>query len=115
VPLLLFGAGFGLYTFGGFQLLIVMTSDQEAGAYLGLWTVTVLLSRGIGISLGGVLRDLFVNLGASEALAYALVFGISAIGLLVSIPLLWRVNITSFARDTGRISAADAQVIAADI
>ena len=49
--LLVFGIGFGLYTFSGFQLLVVMTSDKAAGAYLGLWTVTILLSRGLGISL----------------------------------------------------------------
>ena len=113
--LLVFGLGFGLYTFGGFQLLIVMTSDQAAGAYLGLWTVTILLSRGLGISLGGALRDLFVMLSGSEALGYALVFGISALGLFLSIFLLRRVNVTDFARDTGRISEADAQVIAAEL
>ena len=113
--LIVFGLGFGLYTFGGFQLLIVMTSDTAAGAYLGLWTVTILLSRGLGISLGGALRDAFVYLTGSEAVGYALIFGISAFGLFLSILLLRRVNVSSFARDTGRISEADAQVIAAEL
>jgi len=115
LPLLIFGAGFGLYTFGGFQLLIVMTSDQAAGAYLGLWTVTILLSRGLGISLGSALRDGFVALSGSDALGYAIVFGISAFGLFLSILLLSRVNVLSFARDTGRLSAVDAHVMAAEL
>jgi BCD family chlorophyll transporter-like MFS transporter len=115
LPLLIFGVGFGLYTFGGFQLLIVMTSDQAAGAYLGVWAVTILLSRGLGISLGSALRDGFVALSGSDALGYAVVFGIAACGLFLSILLLRRVNILSFARDTGRLPAVDAQVIAAEL
>ncbi|MBI4675502.1 MAG: BCD family MFS transporter [Chloroflexi bacterium] len=115
VPLLVFGVGFGLYTFGGFQLLIVMTSDAEAGAYLGLWTVTILLSRGIGISLGSALRDGLVALTGSTSFGYALVFGISALGLFLSPALLQRVNVLSFARDTGRLSTADAHVITAEL
>ncbi len=112
--LLVFGIGFGLYTFSAFQLMVVMTSDREAGAYLGLWTVTILLARGLGISLGGGLRDLLIGWSQSPALAYGLLFGMEAVGLFAAILLLARVNVMSFARDTGRISPADAQVIAAD-
>lgn len=115
LPLLVFGVGFGLYTFSGFQLLIVMTSDKAAGAYLGLWTVTILLSRGIGISLGSALRDVFVTFTGSPALGYALVFSVSALGLLASILLLLRVDIRGFARDTGRIAPAELPVLAADV
>lgn len=113
--LLVFGIGFGLYTFSAFQLLIVMTSDVAAGAYLGLWTVTILLSRGVGISLGSAARDLLIGLLGSAPPAYGIIFGLEAFGLALSILLLSRVKLFSFARDTGRISATDAQVIAADV
>lgn len=113
--LLVFGIGFGLYTFSGFQLLVVMTSDLAAGAYLGLWSVTILLSRGLGILAGGALRDWFHALTQSYALAYGIIFGLEGLALLGSILLLARVNIIGFARDTGRISPTEAQVIAADI
>lgn len=113
--LLVFGIGFGFYTFSAFQLLVVMTSDKAAGAYLGLWTVTILLTRGIGIFSGGALRDGLHALTQSYGLAYGVIFGIEGLGLLISILLLARVNIISFARDTGRISTTDAQVMAADI
>lgn len=113
--LLVFGIGFGLYTFSGFQLLVVMTSDLAAGAYLGLWSVTILLSRGLGILAGGALRDGLHSLTQSSSLSYGIIFGLEGLALLASILLLARVNIIGFARDTGRISTTDAQVIAADI
>ncbi len=113
--LLVFGIGFGFYTFSAFQLLVVMTSDRAAGAYLGLWTVTILLSRGLGFVAGSALRDGLYALTQSYPLAYGITFGLEALGLFVSILLLARVNIIGFARDTGRIAAADAQVIAGDV
>lgn len=113
--LLVFGIGFGLYTFSAFQLLVVMTFDQAAGAYLGLWTVTILLSRGVGIFSGGALRDLLHAVTQSFPFAYGAIFGLEALGLFVSIYLLTRVNILGFARATGRIPAADAQVITAEL
>lgn len=113
--LLTFGIGFGLYTFSGFQLLVVMTSDKAAGAYLGLWTVTILLSRGVGIFAGGALRDILHSLTQSFPFTYSVIFGVEAFGLFISILLLARVNILGFARDTGRIPAADAQVITAEL
>jgi BCD family chlorophyll transporter-like MFS transporter len=113
--LLVFGIGFGFYTFSAFQLLAVMTSDKAAGAYLGLWSVTILLTRGLGIFAGGALRDSLHNLTGSFPLTYGLIFGLEGILLFVSIALLTRVNIISFARDTGRVSVTEAQVIAAEV
>ncbi|OQY90909.1 MAG: hypothetical protein B6D41_09615, partial [Chloroflexi bacterium UTCFX4] len=78
--LLVFGIGFGLYTFSAFQLLVVMTFDQAAGAYLGLWTVTILLSRGVGIFSGGALRDLLHAVTQSFPFAYGAIFCLEALG-----------------------------------
>ena len=75
-----------------------MTSDKAAGAYLGLWTVTILLSRGLGILMGGALRDGLYALTQSHALSNGFIFGIEGLGLFVSILLLARVNIIGFAR-----------------
>jgi BCD family chlorophyll transporter-like MFS transporter len=113
--LLVFGIGFGFYTFSAFNLLVVMTSDRAAGAYLGLWTVTILLTRGVGILAGGGLRDVLHALTQSFPLTYGVIFGAEGLLLLVSILLLARVNVISFARDTGRISSTDAQVIVGEI
>jgi len=97
--LIVFGLGFGVYTVGGVSLLMAMTSDSRAGAYLGLWTMTQLVSRGIGIGLGGVVRDAGLALTGSLATAYAGVFILEAVGLAVCIGLLARLDVAGFARE----------------
>ena len=109
LALVIFGAGFGIYTFGGFSLLVAMTSDAEAGMYLGLWTICVLLSRGVGIALGGILRDVFLALTSSPTTTYGLIFLLEAIGLVAAIFALTRVDVIGFGKRVGRIaSEADA-------
>lgn len=97
--LIVFGLGFGVYTVGGVSLLMAMTSDKQAGAYLGLWTMTQLMSRGVGIGLGGVVRDVSLAISGSLSLAYASVFVLEAIGLAVCIGLLARLDVIGFARE----------------
>jgi BCD family chlorophyll transporter-like MFS transporter len=110
VPVLfLFGLGFGVYTVGAVSLLMAMTTAQHAGAYLGLWSVAQLLFRGIGISLGGLIRDLVLWFSGSLALAYAAVFLLSALGLFSCILLLARVDVPGF---SGRDAAPAARVAA---
>ena len=96
--LLVFGAGFGVYTIGGVSLLMAMTTEKEAGAYLGLWTMIQLVSRGVGIGLGGVVRDVMLALTGSLALAYSSVFILEAIGLAVCVALVLRLDVVGFAR-----------------
>ena len=97
--LIVFGLGFGVYTVGGVSLLMAMTTEASAGAYLGLWTMTQLVSRGVGIGLGGVVRDVTLALTGSAAIAYSSVFALEAIGLAVCIGLLARLDVVGFARD----------------
>ena len=104
VGLTLFGAGFGVYTFGGLNLMAVMTTLTEAGAYLGMWTVIELLFKGGGTFLGGLLRDIFLKLTNSPSITYGLVFGLEAIGLFGAILILAQVDVLGWARDTGRTS-----------
>jgi BCD family chlorophyll transporter-like MFS transporter len=116
MSLFIYGAGFGLYTFGGLSLMAVMSSDQEAGAYLGLWTVSILVFKGVGTFLGGSLRDLFfLSIGLPAGLSYGLIFAVSAIGLLGAVIILAQVDVLGFARDVGRvISRTEAQIAGAD-
>ena len=116
LSLLIYGAGFGLYTFGGLSLMAVMSSDREAGAYLGLWTVSILVFRGVGTFLGGALRDLFLlNFGFPAGVSYGLIFFFSAFGLVGSVLILARVDVLGFARDTGRpVNRVEAQTAGAD-
>lgn len=95
--LVLFGLGFGIYTVGALSLLMAMTSDQHAGAYLGLWSVAQLVFRGVGIFLGGAGRDAFLWLSGSFGFAYGGVFLLEAVGLLLCIPLLLQADVRGFA------------------
>lgn len=116
LALLLFGAGFGFYTFGGLSLMAVMASDKEAGAYLGLWSISIVLFKGLGTFVGGALRDLFLlqaNLLATTS--YGLVFFLEAVGLVGAILILARLDVIGFAHDMGRVtSRTDAQIALID-
>jgi BCD family chlorophyll transporter-like MFS transporter len=102
IGLLVFGGGFGLYSFGGFSLMAAMSPAPDSGAYLGLWTIAVLVSRGVGTFVGGVFRDLFLALNLSEGLSYGLVFAFSAVGLLIAARVVSGVDAVSFAQEHER-------------
>ncbi len=116
IALVLFGAGFGVYTFGGLSLMAVMSSDKEAGAYLGLWTISVVVFKGLGTFAGGALRDLFLlNLSLGSGLSYGLIFLLEGIGLGAAVLVLAGVDVLGFAREMGRlISRSDVQIASAD-
>ncbi|MEJ2747933.1 MAG: BCD family MFS transporter [Anaerolineae bacterium] len=116
LALLLFGGGFGVYTFGGLSLMAVMSSEKEAGLYLGLWTIAVTVFKGLGVFLGGAMRDLLLlNLALPASLAYGVVFSLEALGLLAAALILAQVNVLSFAEDVGRfVSRTEAQIAGAD-
>jgi hypothetical protein len=69
----------------------------------------VLIFKGGGTFLGGVLRDLFLlGLNLSPAVSYSLVFAICALGLVAAGLVLFRLDVTGFARDSAQ--AADPMV-----
>lgn len=100
VPVLVFfGIGFGVFTVGGVSLLMAVNSAEKAASYLALWSVIQLVSRGLGIATGGLIRDLVNTLSGQISVAYAAVFAVEAVGLILSIWLLRRVDIRGFAAE----------------
>jgi BCD family chlorophyll transporter-like MFS transporter len=95
--LVFFGIGFGVFTVGGVSLLMAVTTAEKAASYLALWSVIQLVSRGLGIATGGIVRDLANTLSGQISVAYAAVFAVEAIGLFLCIWLLLRVDIRGFA------------------
>jgi BCD family chlorophyll transporter-like MFS transporter len=95
--LIFFGLGFGIFTVGGVSLLMAMSKEKHAGSYLALWSVIQLVSRGAGIAMGGVLRDLALLLTKGFAISYALVFGLEAMGIFACVLLLQRADVLGFA------------------
>ena len=98
--LIIFGAGFGLYTFGGLSLMVAMSPDPHSGAYLGLWTVAILVPKGLGTLMGGVIRDVMLALGSTLEATYGSIFAISAAGLIIAAVLVSGVDVIGFVRDT---------------
>ncbi len=98
--LLVYGVGFGFYTFGGLSLMAAMSPDPHAGAYLGLWSVAVLIFKGLGTFTGGALRDLFLlGVGLAPGWSYGLAFAFSAVGLVGAVLLLSRLDVAGFVQD----------------
>lgn len=100
-----FGVGFGIFTVGGVSLLMAMSKPEQAGSYLALWSMLQLVTRGFGISMGGVVRDVALQLTGAFNSAYAVLFAVEALGLYLCIYLLVRVNVPGFARQQGPLSA----------
>jgi BCD family chlorophyll transporter-like MFS transporter len=112
--LVLFGIGFGIFTVGGVSLLMAMSVEAQAAAYLALWSVIQLVSRGVGIAAGGLLRDAALAVTGSFTSTYGVVFWMEALGALSCIWLLRRADVPGFASKTGRTEAVEPIGVAAD-
>ena len=97
--LILLGLGLGFWNVGTLGLMMEMSPSGRAGTFLGFWTLVVTLARGLGVSGGGILRDVFLSVTGSFSSAYGWVFAIGAVGLGVSLIMLSRVNVKRFKAD----------------
>ena len=112
--LVLFGIGVGIFTVGGVSLLMAMSVEAQAAAYLALWSVIQLVSRGGGIAAGGLLRDAALAVTGSFASTYGLVFWVEALGALACIWLLKRADVPGFVSKTGIVETSEPIGVAAD-
>ncbi len=92
--LFLFGVASGVYTVGGLNLMVAMTDERYAGAYLGVWSLAQLVFRGVGIALGGITFDAIRLLTNSSAMGYAAVF-VMEIGA-AAIALVWILKVARY-------------------
>lgn len=103
----LFGTASGVLTLGAIVLMLDLTVAETAGTFIGAWGLAQAIARGSATVLGGGVLDLgraivgALNganpVGQSQAfLAYGLVFTLQAVGMIVAILLLKRVNIQEF-------------------
>ena len=112
----LFGLSAGLLTTGSILLMIDLTAAETAGTFIGAWGLAQAIARGGATLLGGGLLSLGKNLtGAAEMIeptaekllpAYALVFVVQAIGMLIAIAFVSKVDIQEFKLDAKRAITA---------
>jgi BCD family chlorophyll transporter-like MFS transporter len=118
-PLLLpalfaFGIASGIYTVGGVSLMMAMTTDEHAGAYLGLWSMAQLVFRGVGITLGGGLVTIGKEWLGNPVLGYVSVFGLEIIAALAAVFLLLRVRRHGYLFTPQELPRNEPLLIAAD-
>jgi BCD family chlorophyll transporter-like MFS transporter len=95
----LIGLGAGFFTVGGVAMMMDMTAAEYTGLFIGVWTVIQAIAKGPASLAGGLLHDGFVTFGANSAGAYAGVFVIEALGLLIAIFVLQRIATDNFQQE----------------
>lgn len=112
----LFGLAAGLLTTGSILLMIDLTAAETAGTFIGAWGLAQAMARGSATLLGGGLLSIGKNITGAAAMevpttesllpAYALVFIFQAVGMLVAIAVVSKVNIQEFKLDAKRAITA---------
>jgi BCD family chlorophyll transporter-like MFS transporter len=105
--LVIFGLSTGFLTTAAVSLMLDLTVAEAAGTFIGAWGLAQSISRGIAVVIGGAVLDLGRNLLPNNlVLAYGSVFSLEAVGMLVSIWFLSRVNVTEFKTNTKQALAS---------
>lgn len=94
--LFLYGLAAGLTTTAALSLMLDLTAAETAGTFIGAWGLAQAMSRGLSTVIGGAALDLGRLLFDVSMFAYGLVFLLAAVGMLVAIFLLNRVNVREF-------------------
>jgi BCD family chlorophyll transporter-like MFS transporter len=94
--LFLFGLATGFLTTAAISLMLDLTAAEAAGTFIGAWGLAQSVSRGVAVVIGGSVLDIGRRLLPSLELAYGMVFFLEALGMVVSIWFLNRVNVTEF-------------------
>jgi BCD family chlorophyll transporter-like MFS transporter len=94
--LILLGFGLGLWNIGTLGLMMDMSPASRAGTFLGFWTLVVTFARGFGVSGGGIMRDVVLNLTGSLQVAYGSVFVAEIFGLLLALWALSQVKVITY-------------------
>jgi len=111
--LILLGLGLGVWNIGTLGLMVELSPPGRAGTFLGFWTLVVTFSRGIGVSGGGILRDLGFQVGSSFTLSYGAAFAIGAVGLALSLWTLHQMRVSPEEAIANSAQADTATVLAA--
>ena len=97
--LILLGIGLGFWNIGTLGLMMDLSPIGRAGTFLGFWTLCVTIARGLGVSVGGIIRDIVLGLTGEFTTAYGVVFVLGFIGLGLAWLALLQVNIKDYKSD----------------
>jgi BCD family chlorophyll transporter-like MFS transporter len=94
--LLFFGIASGMITAGATSLMLDLTAAETAGTFIGAWGLAQSIARGLSTVLGGFILNIGKILFESPVFAYSTVFVLQALGLILAIVILRRVNVQEF-------------------
>ncbi|MEL6911621.1 MAG: BCD family MFS transporter [Cyanobacteria bacterium J06598_4] len=100
--MVLFGVAAGIATVGGISLMLDLTAAKTAGTFIGAWGLAQAMSRGIATFIGGVILDIGKSIFELPLLAYSLVFAIQAVGVILAIAILERVDVKELQENTNK-------------
>lgn len=90
---LIMGLGTGLAGAGMLTGIISFTTPLRAGMLMGVWGMANLLGRALGSLLGGLIVDSVQAVSGSAFTAYAAVFALEAIMLMIALALSFQLHI----------------------
>lgn len=94
--LILFGFASGITTTGALSLMLDLTAAETAGTFIGAWGLAQAMARGLATVTGGAVLDLGKTLFTTLLLAYGLVFALQALGMILAVWCLSRVDVAEF-------------------
>lgn len=106
IAIALVGLGTGAFTVGGVSLMMDLTVSGQAGLFVGAWTLAQALAKFGSSVLSGTIHDLVVGAGGSSHLAYASIFCIEAMGMILVTALLLYLNVGTFRREIADLRQA---------
>ncbi|MCS6813981.1 MAG: BCD family MFS transporter [Cyanobacteria bacterium] len=108
-----FGLASGITTTGSISLMLDLTAAETAGTFIGAWGLSQAIARGLATVIGGGVLSLGEQIFQQQTLlAYSTVFGLQAIGMVLAVWFLNRVNVQEF-QDNAR--SAIAAVLESDL
>ena len=104
--LLLFGLASGVTTTGAISLMLDLTAAETAGTFIGAWGLSQAMARAIATVTGGAVLSLGKLMFSNLVFAYGTVFFLQAVGMLIAVWFLSRVNVQEFRTNSrGAIAA----------
>jgi MFS transporter, BCD family, chlorophyll transporter len=94
------GLGNGALTIGSLTLMVDMTTQRNAGLFMGLWGLAQALANFVANAFGGAIRDISLYLTNSQYVGYTTAFTIEIIGLFAAIWILKGISVQEFKKSS---------------
>ena len=95
--LVIMGLFTGFFNVGALSMMMDMTVEGATGLFMGLWGMAQAFGNGAASFSGGALHTGLIESGVlAPNVAYSLIYGIEATGMIMAAVVLWRISISRF-------------------